>query len=172
MSQVIIENAPTSVGLVVREIPMPAPSFVSKVSPQRSQSPYTKAVKIRATHEATIVGRQEWLDEEFRQAYAEAAVEQGIAWQIRANRRGRCWTQDDLARMLDTKQSAVSRLEDPEYGGHSLETLVKVAHAFDCALSVKFVSYSELAREAEDLSDTVLFAKPFCDERDLFGDAQ
>lgn len=93
-----------------------------------------------------------------------AAIEQGIAWQIRANREGRGWTQRELAERLETGQSAVSRLEDPEYGAQSLETLVRVAKAFDCALIVKLAPYSALAADSEDLSHEHLFARSYDDE--------
>jgi transcriptional regulator with XRE-family HTH domain len=105
-----------------------------------------------------------WADEEYRQGYLEASIEQGVAWQIRANRKVRGLTQAELAKCLDTNQSAVSRLEDPAYGSHSLETLVKVAHVFDCALSVKFIPYSQFAEESVDLREENMIALSFNDE--------
>lgn len=106
----------------------------------------------------------EWFDPEYRRAYMQAAIEQGVAWQIRVNREERRWTQRDLADRLSTRQSAVSRLENPQAPGITLTTLIKVAHAFDCALVVKFVPYSELARDAEDMSPNRLYAASFQDE--------
>lgn len=111
-----------------------------------------------------LAGRPNWVDREYRQAYAEAAVEQGTAWQIRANRKARGWSQDELASKLETFQSAVSRLEDPEYGKHSIETLIAVANAFDCALSVRFVSYSALALESLDLSPEAMVVPSYDEE--------
>lgn len=70
-------------------------------------------------------------------------------------------TQEDLAGCIGTHQSAVSRLEDPTYGAHSLDSLVSIAKAFDCALSVKFVSYSQLAFDSEKLSTPEQFAAPY-----------
>lgn len=109
--------------------------------------------------------RREWLDPEFRQGYMEASVEEGIAWQIKANRRGRKISQKELAVRIGSKQAAISRLEDPTYGKYSLETLIKVAHAFDCALSVRFISYAKLAIESADLSPTALYAEGFSSDR-------
>jgi hypothetical protein len=63
--------------------------------------------------------------------------------------------------MLGTSQSAISRLEDPEYGGYSLPMLLKVAHAFDCALLVKLIPFSTLARESVSLSPDELFAPSY-----------
>lgn len=102
----------------------------------------------------------------------EASVEQGIAWQIRANRKAKGWTQEQLALTLETTQSGISRLEDPEYGTHSIDTLLKLANAFDCALSVRFIAYSRLAEESVDLSEANLVAKGFDEEVILYsGDA-
>lgn len=109
-----------------------------------------------------------WVERERREGYMEASVEQGIAWQIKINRERRGLSQSDLAKILNTKQSAVSRLEDTEYGAHSLETLLSVAKAFDCALQVRLVSYSQLAIRSEKLTPDDLFAAPFSAEKELF----
>jgi len=105
-----------------------------------------------------------WRDREYREAYADAAVEQGVAWQVKINREGRSLTQKELARYVGTKQSAISRIEDPEYGSYSIPMLQKIAHAFDCALIVKFAPYSVLARESVSLSPHQLFAKSYDEE--------
>lgn len=94
----------------------------------------------------------------------EAAVEEGIAWQIKANRRLRKLSQAALAELIGTSQSGVSRLEDPAYGKYSLDTLTQIANAFDCALAVKFISYSTLAIESENLGPESLIAEPFSNE--------
>lgn len=108
-----------------------------------------------------LAKRPKWRDREYREAYMEAAIEQGVAWQIKLNRELRGLTQRQLASLLCTHQSAVSRLEDPSYGSHSLETLIGVAKALDCALSVKFISYSQLAYESERLGEAEQCAAPF-----------
>jgi transcriptional regulator with XRE-family HTH domain len=105
--------------------------------------------------------RPQWRDKEYRQAYMEAAIEQGVAWQVKINRKFRGLSQKQLATAIGTQQSAISRLEDPEYGAHSLETLTEIAQAFDCALLVKFISYSDLAKESEMLSETDQYAVPY-----------
>ncbi len=108
-----------------------------------------------------LEARPKWRDREYREAYMEASIEQGVAWQIQINRKFRSMSQSQLAKAIGTKQSAISRFEDPEYGAHSLETLKEIAKAFDCALSVKFISYGDLARESERLSETDQYAVPF-----------
>lgn len=105
-----------------------------------------------------------WYEKEYREAIVEAGVEQDIAWQIRNNRQLRNWTQQELAALLKTKQSAVQRLEDPEYGSHSLRTLVKVAHVFDCALQVRLLPFSEYAEVSKNLSPEATYAASFTEE--------
>lgn len=108
--------------------------------------------------------KKKWRDLEYRHAYMDAAVEQGVAWQIKINREYRNLTQKQLARDIGSKQPCISRAEDPSYGRHNLETLTKIAHAFDCALQVKFIPYSQLAKESNDLSPAALYAKSYTEE--------
>lgn len=122
-------------------------------------------MKQYASNEASILSRRpKWSDEEYRQAYMEAAVEQGVAWQIKINREARGLTQEELAKATGTGQSAISRAEDPSYGAQSLEVLIKIANAFDCALSVKFVSYSQLAFDSERLGEFEQYACSYEEE--------
>jgi ribosome-binding protein aMBF1 (putative translation factor) len=100
-------------------------------------------------------------DEEMRHEYMLACLEQDIAWQVRINRERRGWTQKQLASMLGTRQSAVARAEDPAYGRLSLSTLTKVAKAFRCALSLRFVPYEKFMSEIEDTSEDALFVKGY-----------
>lgn len=117
-----------------------------------------------------LVNRPKWKEKEYREAYMEASIEQGIAWQIRINRNLRNMTQDELASAIGTQQSAISRLEDPTYGAHSLETLVSIAKSFDCALSVKFTSYSQLAYDSEKLGEAEQYAPSFVEEtEEIYG---
>lgn len=111
-----------------------------------------------------LKGRTTWADRESREYYAEAAVEQGLAYQIRINRELRGLTQRELAATIGTRQSAISRMEDPDYGSHSIPKLLQVAHAFDCALLIKLVPFSTLAREAKCLTEQHLYAKGYDEE--------
>ena len=67
-----------------------------------------------------LASRPEWKEKDARDAYAEAAVEQGIAWQVRINRERRGLTQTEFAKAIGTKQSAISRMEDPAYGRYTI----------------------------------------------------
>lgn len=97
----------------------------------------------------------------------EATVEQDIAYQIKLNREARRLTQSRLASMIGTKQSAVCRYEDPTYGAHSIPTLIKIANAFDCALSVRLISYKELARQSAKSGKSAFLVPKFSEELNL-----
>jgi hypothetical protein len=56
-------------------------------------------------------------------------------------------------------RNVVSRLEDPNYGKFTLATLLEVAAAFGVGLLVKFVPFSRLVREYEDVSPAGLSAR-------------
>jgi DNA-binding XRE family transcriptional regulator len=49
-------------------------------------------------------------------------------------------TQRDLAKLVGTTASAISRLEDAHYEGHSLAMLRRIAAAFDKRLELRFVA--------------------------------
>jgi transcriptional regulator with XRE-family HTH domain len=121
--------------------------------------------------QSILLTRPKWKDKEYRDAYMEASIEQGIAWQIKINRTLRSMTQEDLAKAIGTQQSAISRLEDPTYGAHSLDTLMNIAKTFDCALAVKFVSYSQLAYDSERLGEAEQYAVSYDEEsKGIYGD--
>ena len=46
-------------------------------------------------------------------------------------------SQAQLAKLVDTKQSVISRLESADYNGHSLTMVRRIADALDCQLDVK-----------------------------------
>lgn len=102
----------------------------------------------------------------YRQAYVADHVRTGIAYQIRALRGQRGWSQKRLAEEMGKPQSVVSRLEDPDYGKVSIQTLLEGCAAFDVALLVQYVSFPEFLRRTQDVSPEALQADSF-DERQL-----
>lgn len=75
----------------------------------------------------------------------ESHLNKNLAFQIRALRDQVDWTQHDLARRVGMNQNAISRLENPNYGKATLTTLKRIAAAFDVAIVVRFVPFSQLA---------------------------
>jgi transcriptional regulator with XRE-family HTH domain len=72
-----------------------------------------------------------------------ANLSEGIAFQIRATRDAQGMTQAALAEAAGMSPNNLSRLENPDYGKHSLSSLKRIADALDVALVVRFVPYSQ-----------------------------
>ncbi len=52
-------------------------------------------------------------------------------------------TQAQLAKVVRTTQSAICRIEDPDYRGHTLKMLVRIAHALGKVVQLKLVPKEE-----------------------------
>jgi transcriptional regulator with XRE-family HTH domain len=102
----------------------------------------------------------------YRQAYVAEHVRTGIAYQIRSLRAQRGWSQKRLAEEMGKPQSVVSRLEDPDYGKLSVQTILEGAAAFDVALLVQYISFPEFLRRTQDVSPEALRVDSF-DERQI-----
>ncbi len=102
-------------------------------------------------------------DKRYRDEYVSAHIHTGLAFQIRALREQRKWSQETLGTKIKQSQPGVSRLETP---GHpfTLNTLKKLASAFDVALVVRFVPFSELATWTQSLSPGSLEVPAFADD--------
>jgi DNA-binding XRE family transcriptional regulator len=72
-------------------------------------------------------------------ALADATLNAQIAQEIYAIRIRAGLTQKDLARMVGTTGSAISRLEDADYAGHSLKLLQRISTALNQRLEIHFV---------------------------------
>lgn len=109
-------------------------------------------------------------DRQYRERFAHANIAQGVAAQIRAMREANGWTQATFGNVVGMKQSAVSQLENPDYGRASLTTLKRVASAFDVALVVRFEPFSELMKHSGSLSPTDFAVPSFDADRGFRGD--
>ena len=72
---------------------------------------------------------------ELEQAFAEDAVARKI-YQLRTKAG---LTQKQLAKMVGTTDSVISRLEDADYEGHSMAMLTRIAAALDKRVEIRFV---------------------------------
>jgi transcriptional regulator with XRE-family HTH domain len=86
-------------------------------------------------------------DKNFRRGFAAGFASDFVASQIVALRRSRGWNQTRLAKEAGVSQPQVSKWEG-SCEAVRLDSLINLAEAFDVALSVKFVPFSEMAREA------------------------
>ena len=69
----------------------------------------------------------------------QARINDSVAREIRKLREQAGLTQRQLAERVGTSISAISRLEDAEYTGHSLSVLKRIAAALEKRLEVHFV---------------------------------
>src|SRR5690348_9500235 len=83
-------------------------------------------------------------DKAYSEAFVEAEIATTIPFQIRALRRERNWTQTDLANQTGQHQKTIRDFENPDIGPGSINSLRKIAAAFDVGLIVRFAPFSEL----------------------------
>jgi transcriptional regulator with XRE-family HTH domain len=101
--------------------------------------------------------REEFHDPEARHDYAEEFLNSYLALQIKTLRQQRQWTQEELGnRAGEMKQSRISALERADYERWTLQTLKRLAKAFDLALVVRFESFGTFLEEMTSLSREAL----------------
>jgi len=74
------------------------------------------------------------------QEYEDEALNAEMARKIYDLRTKAGLTQQELAARVGTTKSAISRLEDADYDGHSLSMLKRIAEALDKRVQIRFVS--------------------------------
>lgn len=88
---------------------------------------------------------QKLRDPDYRKSFVQSQIGVGIPFQLRGLMKARGWKQDDLVRRTGMLQPRVSAMLKPGKTKFTLETLRRLAEAFDVGLMVKFVPFSELA---------------------------
>ena len=71
-----------------------------------------------------------------------------VAREIYALREKAGLTQRELAKLVGTTPSVISRLEDTDYEGHSLSMLRRIAAALDRRVEIRFVPIKPKSRSA------------------------
>lgn len=107
-------------------------------------------------------------DKEYRDLFVSGHIHRGIAHQLRKMRDSRGWTQAELGERSGMAQEQLSRLENPDNERLSLRTLKRLASAFDVALVVRFVPFSNLVDWATRLSESDLVFPSFVDDSGLW----
>ena len=103
-------------------------------------------------------------NKKYRHAYLKEHIRVGIASQIRILRNKSNMNQSQLAEIIGTRQSVISRLEDPDSGAVNINTLLKIAEAFDVSLLVKFASFGKFIIESQDISPKMLSVSNYTEE--------
>lgn len=108
--------------------------------------------------------RAEFQDEDYRHSYIEECINTMIAAQIKVLREERGMTQSALAAKAKMAQPRLSIMENADYSNWSVNTLKRLARAFDLALSVKFEAFSEVILDFEEMSKETLARPSFNDD--------
>ena len=90
-------------------------------------------------------------DRQYRDAFVASQIKIGIPFQIRALRKSRTMTQPELAKAAGMSQPRISEIETPGSRNLNLETLLRIAAAFDIALEVRFAPFSEFIENTETI---------------------
>ncbi len=102
-------------------------------------------------------------DPEYRKAFVASQINIGIPFQLRAMLKARDWTQEKLAERTGMLQPRISAILKPGKVRLNIETLRRLAEAFDCALLVRFAPFSELV-DWSDKFNPDTFVVPAFDE--------
>ena len=108
------------------------------------------AKKPTRTADATrILHRRIYAGKASRQAQLEnARASADVARKIYKLRSDAGLTQKELASLVGTSHSVISRLEDDDYEGHSLAMLRRIAAAVDKRVEIRFVALKSRTRTA------------------------
>jgi transcriptional regulator with XRE-family HTH domain len=103
-------------------------------------------------------------DQDSRYVYVDTITNAFIAAQIRGLREKRGLSQEQLAALMGTKQSGVSRLEQSDYSIWKVETLRRLAKAFGVRLRIRFEEFGTLLDEVSGFDDKNLLPRRFEDD--------
>ena len=95
-----------------------------------------------------LISRDVGRDPSFRRMVEEEKLNARVAGLIRTARSAAGLTQAQLAKRVDTTQSAIARLEDAAYEGHSLTMLRRIAEALGLRVDVRLVAGPRAARSS------------------------
>ena len=94
----------------------------------------------KTTDALEILRRRYYSTDKAKARLEEARASAEVARRIYKLRTDAGLTQAQLARLVGTSRPVISRLEDDDYDGHSLNMLFRIAAALDKRVEIRFVS--------------------------------
>ena len=104
-------------------------------------------------------------NKKYRDAFVASQISVGLPFQIRALREQRGWKQSRLASETGMLQPRISAMESPGGTKYNLETLRRLASAFDVALLVRFAPFSELVEWSDKFNPDNFRVPSFVEEQ-------
>jgi ribosome-binding protein aMBF1 (putative translation factor) len=108
--------------------------------------------------------KQDFQSEEARYAYSESVANAYVSEQIKRLREDRGLSQEDLAALIGTKQSGISRLQSKDYSAWKVETLRKLAKAFGVRLRISFEEFGTITDDIAGFNEGNLVPRKFSDD--------
>jgi hypothetical protein len=102
---------------------------------------------------------EQFHDKRYRDGYVAAHTRSVLARQMR-NFRGEN-SQAEFGVEIGKRQTVVSRLESPAYGGWSLRTMLEIARKRNVAVFCRFVDFPTFLKYSRDLSADALCPSPY-----------
>jgi ribosome-binding protein aMBF1 (putative translation factor) len=103
-------------------------------------TPIARRLKMAKTSDALkILEALSEKDEELEEMVREASLNVRVAQIIYDARTQAGLTQQQLADLIETKQSVIARLEDADYEGHSLSMLQRIAQALNQRVEIQLM---------------------------------
>jgi len=100
----------------------------------------------RTSDAVSILDRMAGENPELKRLTEEARTNAAVAQLIYAARTKAGLSQAELAERLGTRQSVISRLEDADYDGHSLNMLQRIAAALGQCIEIRFLPTGKASR--------------------------
>jgi len=107
--------------------------------PRKPEQPTGLETCSKTSDAMKIIDKMVGDDTELRQMIADARVSSEIAQMVYDARIEADLTQKELAALVGTGQSAIARLEDADYDGHSLTMLQRVAESLNCHIQLSMI---------------------------------
>jgi len=107
---------------------------------------------------------KDFKDEDNRYVYADTVTNAFVSAQIKALKEDRKLSQAELAELIGTQQSGISRLLRLDYSAWQIETLRKLARAFGVRLRISFEEFGTLMDDVSGFNKKNLLPRKFEDD--------